>query len=206
MLRVGLTGGIATGKSTVAALFEALGCRVLHADQMAHELMAPGQRAYEEVVRAFGRDILKPDGAIDRQKLGAVVFAEPHHRQELERILHPPVIAAIEDEFARLSQKEPGAIALVEAALLVEAGYHKRLDKLIVTICTREQQIERLRKKTGISPAEAGERLAAQLAPEEKRRHADFTIDCSGSLAATGEQVEKVFAELRRLAEHAPAR
>ncbi|MBI4466413.1 MAG: dephospho-CoA kinase [Acidobacteria bacterium] len=200
MLKVGLTGGIASGKTTVAEMLAARGCRVLYADRIAHELMAPGQPAYDEIVRAFGRDILHAGGAIDRRRLGEIVFADAARRAELNRIVHPRVIAEIEMEFARLAAAQPDAIVVVEAALLIEAGYHRRLDKLIVTVSTPEQQLERLMKKTGLSRTRAEERLAAQLPAEEKRRHADYEIDCSGSLAATEQQVEKLLAEWRRLA------
>lgn len=206
MLKVGLTGGIASGKTTVAKMFAARSCRVLPADQVAHELMAPGRPAYEEIMQVFGRGILGPSGAVDRRRLAEIVFAEPARREQLNRIVHPRVIAEIEREFARIAQAEPRAIVLVEAALLVEAGYHHQLDKLIVTWCRPEQQVERLMKQAGLSRAQTEQRLAAQLPQEEKRRQADYEIDCSGSLEATEQQVEKVFQELRRLAERSPAR
>ena len=200
MLKVGLTGGIASGKTTVAKMLAARGCRILDADRIAHQLMAPGQPAYEEIIRAFGRGILDARGAIDRKRLGETIFADAARRAELNRILHPRVIAEIEKEFARLAAAEPEAIAVVEAALLVEAGYHQRLDKLIVILCSREQQLERLIKMTGLASDQAEQRLAAQLPLEEKRRYADYEIDCSDALADTERQVEKLVEELRRLA------
>ena len=200
MLKVGLTGGIASGKTTVAKMLAARGCRILDADRIAHQLMAPGQPAYEEIIRAFGRGILDARGAIDRKRLGEIIFADAARRAELNRILHPRVIAEIEKEFARLAAAEPEAIAVVEAALLVEAGYHPQLDKLVVTVCSREQQLERLMKMTGLARAQAEQRLAAQLPLEEQRCHADYEIDCSGALADTERQVEKLVEELRRLA------
>ena len=204
MLKVGLTGGIASGKTTVAKMLAARGCHIIYADRIAHQLMAPGQPAHEEIVRVFGRGILDASGAVDRKRLGEIVFADAARRAELNRILHPRVIAEIEKEFARLAAAEPEAIAVVEAALLVEAGYHQRLDKLIVTLCSREQQLERLMKMTGLASAQAEQRLAAQLPLEEKRRYADYEIDCSGALADTEQQVEKLVEELRRLARAAP--
>ena len=200
MLKVGLTGGIASGKTTVAGMLAVRGCRILDADRIAHQLMAPGQPAYEEIVRVFGRGILDASGAVDRKRLGEIVFADAARRAELNRILHPRVIAEIEKEFVRLAAAEPEGVAVVEAALLVEAGYHQRLDKLIVTVCSREQQLERLIKMTGLASAQAEQRLAAQLPLEEKRRYADYEIDCSDALADTERQVEKLVAELRRLA------
>lgn len=203
MLKVGLTGGIATGKTTVAGLLAAGSCHLLYADRIAHQLMGPGGPAYQEVIQVFGREILDASGAIDRRRLGEIVFADAARRQQLNRIVHPRVIATCEKEFARLAETDPKGIAVVEAALLVEAGYHRQLDKLIVTVCSREQQLERVVKNAGLTRAQGEQRLAAQLDPEEKRRQADYVIDCSGSLADTERQVEQVLAELRRLA--APA-
>ena len=147
MLRVGLTGGIATGKSTVVAMLRELGCRVLEADKIAHQMIEPGAAAYEEVVHEFGRGILLPDGRVDRQKLGAIVFADPRKLARLNAIVHPPVLAAQDRELAAIERAEPHAIAVVEAALLVEAGYDKKLDCLVVTWCTPEQQIARLTRQ-----------------------------------------------------------
>src|SRR3972149_5809929 len=127
MLKVGLTGGIASGKTTVAGMLAVRGCRILDADRIAHQLMAPGQPAYEEIVRVFGRGILDASGAVDRKRLGEFVFADAARGAELNRILHPRVIAEIEKEFVRLAAAEPEAIAVVEAALLGEGGYHQRL-------------------------------------------------------------------------------
>ena len=197
MLKVGLTGGIASGKTAVAELFRARGGRVLSADRMAHELIAPGQPAYEEILETFGREVLAADGTIDRQRLGALVFADHAKLERLNQIVHPRVIAALEKEFARLAREDPNAIVIVEAALLVEAGYHCQLDKLVVTWCRPAQQLERLRAK-GLSQAEAEQRLAAQLPPEEKRRLADYVIDCSGSREEAAAQAERVFEELKR--------
>ncbi|MGH9788139.1 MAG: dephospho-CoA kinase [Candidatus Acidiferrales bacterium] len=199
MLRVGLTGGIASGKTTVAAMFRARGARVLEADRIAHQLMAPGQPAYEEIVRTFGREILSADGTIDRKRLGAIVFADAVRRAELNRIVHPRVIAEQEKELARIAAEAPGSVAIVEAALLIEASYHKQLDKLVVTWCRPEQQLERLQAK-GLSREDAARRMAAQLPPEEKRRLADYVIDCSGSLAETERQVEQVRQALQQAA------
>ncbi len=199
MLRVGLTGGIASGKTTVAAMFRARGARILEADRIAHRVMGPGQPAYDEIVRAFGKEILSADGTIDRKRLGAIVFADAARREQLNRIVHPRVIEEQERELARIAAEEPGAVAMVEAALLVEAGYHKRLDKLVVTWCRPEQQLERLLAK-GLSREDAARRIAAQLPPEEKRRLADFVIDCSGSLAETEKQVERVWQALQQAA------
>lgn len=200
MLKVGLTGGIATGKSTVAEMLRRRGCHVLHADQIAHDLMRPGQPAYDQVVRAFGREVLQPDGTIDRERLGRIIFADGVRREHLNRIVHPRVLAAADKEFTRLAEKDPTGIAVLEAALLIEAGYHRQLDKLIVTWCRPEQQVERAMEKTRLSREEAEQRIAAQLPQDDKRRLADYKIDCSGSLEATEQQVERVVAALRQTA------
>jgi dephospho-CoA kinase len=202
MLRVGLTGGIATGKSTVVAMLRELGCHVLEADKIAHRMIAPGAAAYDEVVREFGRGILQPDGRVDRPKLGAIVFADPKKLARLNAIVHPPTLAAQDRELAEIEQTEPHAIAVVEAALLVEAGYDKKLDCLVVTWCTPEQQITRLTESgagRGLSIEQARQRIAAQMPVEEKRRLADEEIDCSGTLEHTREQIVALLAKLRKL-------
>ncbi len=202
MLRVGLTGGIATGKSTVVAMLRELGCRVLEADKIAHRMIEPGGAAYDEVIREFGRGILTPEGRVDRSKLGAIVFSDPKRLPRLNAIVHPPVLAAQDQELAAIERAEPHAIAVVEAALLVEAGYAKKLDCLVVTWCTPEQQIARLTQPgagRGLTIEQARQRIAAQMPAEEKRRMADEEIDCSGSLEHTREQVVALFARLKRM-------
>jgi dephospho-CoA kinase len=204
MLRVGLTGGIATGKSTVVAMLRELGCRALEADKIAHRMIEPGAAAYDGVVQEFGRGILLPDGRVDRPKLGAMVFADPKKIARLNAIVHPPVLAAQDEELAAMEKSEPHAIAVVEAALLIEAGFHKKLDYLVVTWCTAEQQIARLIKqdasigaRRALTVEEARQRIAAQMPVEEKRRMADVQIDCSGTIEHTREQVIALFAKLK---------
>ena len=199
MLRLGLTGGIASGKSAVAAMLRELGFAVLDADSLAHQLIEPGQAAYEHVVREFGSSITAPDGGIDRAKLGAIVFADRAQLDRLNAIVHPRVEEAIFRQFAEWQHNGDRDAAFVEAALLVEAGYHKKLDGLVVAWCTPEQQIERLFAR-GLSEDEARRRIAAQLPGAEKLRRATETIDCSGSLEQTRAQVEALAARLR----HAP--
>lgn len=200
MLRVGLTGGISTGKTTVARMVEEMGCRVLRLDELAHELMTPSKPAYREIVAAFGKEILATDDTIDRKHLARLVFADRAKLAQLNAIVHPRVIEHTEARLAEIAQTTPDAIVVVEAALLVESGYHRRLEKLIVTWCRPEQQLERLLARTGLSPAEAKQRLAAQLPQEEKRRQADYAIDCSGTLDETRAQVRGVVEQLRRQA------
>jgi dephospho-CoA kinase len=195
MLRVGLTGGIACGKSTVAAMMRELGCAVLDADTLAHRLIEPGQPAYDLVVKEFGRAILGPDGTVDRKKLGGIVFADRTRLDQLNRIIHPRVIEARDRKLTEMEFANPQGIAVVEAALLIEAGYHKNLDRLVVAWCRPEQQRERL-KSRGLSAEETEQRIAAQLPTEEKRRMADDVIDCSGDLAETRRQVTELIARL----------
>ena len=200
MLRVGLTGGIATGKSTVTAILRELGCHLLEADKIAHRFIEPGGAAYNDVVHAFGRGILTPDGRVDRTKLGAIVFADPLRLARLNAIVHPHVLAEQDRELAAIERAEPHAIAVVEAALLIEAGYTDRLDCLVVTWCTPEQQLARLTQQDagrGLTIEQARQRIAAQMPLEEKRRMADEAIDCSGSLEHTREQTMALFARLR---------
>ena len=200
MLRVGLTGGIATGKSTVAAILS----RTRLPPARSRQDRAPPDRArraaYDDVVREFGRGILTPDGRVDRAKLGAIVFADPKRLARLNAIVHPPVLAAQDRELAAIERAEPHAIAVVEAALLIEAGYTDRLDCLVVTWCTPEQQLARLTQPgagRGLTIEQARQRIAAQMPLEEKRRMADEVIDCSGSLEHTREQTVALFAKLR---------
>ena len=200
MLKVGLTGGIASGKTTVAEMFRARGCPVIDADRLAHNLIEPGQPAHAAIVQEFGPEVLAAGGAVDRERLAALVFTDPKRLTRLNEIVHPRVIAATEAEFTRLGREQPAGVALVEAALLVEAGYHRQLDKLIITWCRPEQQLERLLAKGRLTRAQAEQRLAVQLPPEEKRRFADFVIDTSDTLASVEHQVEAVLGELRRLA------
>jgi dephospho-CoA kinase len=209
MLRVGLTGGIATGKSTVVAMLRELGCHVLEADKIAHRMIAPGGPAYDEVVREFGRGILVSDGApggagecIDRLKLGAIAFSDAARLARLNAIVHPPVLSAQDQELAAIERAEPHAIAVVEAALLIEAEYYKKLDCLAVTWCTPEQQLARLttaRNGRGLTLEQARQRIAAQMSVDEKRRLADEEIDCSGTLEHTREQVVALFAKLKKM-------
>jgi len=199
MLRVGLTGGIACGKSTVAARMRELGCHVLDADKLAHQLIEPGQPAYEPVVREFGTEILFSDKRVDRARFAAIVFADRAKLEKLNAIVHPCVIAEQERELAAIESDEPGAVAVVEATLLIEAGYHKRLDRLVVVWGRPEQQLERLLAR-GMSRTEAEQRIAAQLPLEQKRALADDLIDCSGTLDRTWLQVEELVGRLKKLA------
>jgi len=197
MLRLGLTGGIASGKTDVAAMLRDLGFTVLDADSLAHQLIEPGQPAYDEIVREFGASILDSGKRVDRAKLASIVFADPAKLARLNAIVHPRVETAIHQQFAEWSRDGTRNAAFVEAALLVEAGYHKNLDGLVVTWCRPEQHLERLRAR-GLGDEDARRRIAAQLPVTEKLRYATEKIDCSGSLEDTRTQVAALAAKLRR--------
>ena len=204
MLRLGLTGGIASGKTAVAAMLREMGFAVLDADSLAHKLIEPGQPAYDEVVRAFGTSILDTGDRIDRAKLAAIVFDDSAQLVRLNALLHPRVETVIHQQLAEWSRNGTRDAAFVEAALLVEAGYHKNLDGLVVTWCRPEQQLERLRAR-GFSDQDARRRMAAQLPVAEKLRFATEKIDCSGSLEDTRTQVAALAAKLRRPSKKVPS-
>ncbi|MGB7281130.1 MAG: dephospho-CoA kinase [Candidatus Acidiferrum sp.] len=196
MKRMGLTGGIASGKSAVAAVLRELGFHVIDADALGHTLIEPGQAAYGEIVREFGEGVLGVDGRIDRKKLGAIVFANREKLLRLNAIVHPRVEAEMARQFAEWEKDGVKDASFVEAALLVEAGYQKKLDGLVVAWCRPEQQVERLVAR-GMSEEEARRRIAAQLPTEEKLKYATEAIDCSGSKLETRRQVEELAEKLR---------
>jgi dephospho-CoA kinase len=204
MLRVGLTGGIACGKTTVARMFERRGARIAFADEIAKQMLRPGNAAYDEVVRVFGRDILQPDGEIDRAALAAKAFATPPRIEELNRILHPTVVAAQNEWMAEVGRSDPHAVAMVEAALIFEAGVAPHFDKIVVVTCRPEQKPERFAARHAMPLADARNeverRSRTQIPDEEKSARADFVIDNSGSSAQTEQQVEQVWQELKKLA------
>ncbi|MGC2331109.1 MAG: dephospho-CoA kinase [Candidatus Acidiferrales bacterium] len=197
MLRIALTGGIASGKSTVDRMLRDRDYMVFDADAIAHELLEPGQPTYDAVVREFGGGILAVGSAIDRAKLGAIVFADPAKRARLNAMLHPRIRDISEDWFARLDGPGGPSIAFEDAALILEAGLRKAFDRVIVCWCRPEQQLERL-KERGLSLEEAQRRIAAQMPIDEKRRLADEVIDCSGSVKDTERQVETLLAKLEQ--------
>jgi len=204
LLRVGLTGGFACGKTTVAQMLAQRGAHVVLADEVAHQLMRPGEPVYYEVVRHFGPDIVAIDGGIDRKKLAQAAFGAGRIK-ELNQIVHPAVIARQDAWINEIAAQDPNGIAVVEAALMLEAGVAKRFDKLIVVTCTLAQKIERFARRNKLSLAEAepevARRMAAQLPDEEKVRVADYVIDNSGPLAELEVKVDALMAELRRLAQ-----
>jgi dephospho-CoA kinase len=206
MLKVGLTGGIASGKSVVGEILVALGAHLIEADRIAHELMLPGQSVYFEVVAHFGREILNYDGTVNRAKLAEVAFgsatsAIPSRVLELNRIVHPAVIRSQDEWMEEMGRQDPNGVAIVEAALILEAGAAKRFDRLIVVTCSDEQRIARFaaRQKLDLEAArkEVERRMAAQLPDAAKINAADYVIDNSGSLDQTREQVRQLWEKLR---------
>jgi dephospho-CoA kinase len=209
MLKIGLTGGIASGKSVVGEMFVALGAHLVQADRIAHSLMRPGEAVYNEVVKQFGREILNPDMSINRAKLAEVAFGpaadDPSKRasrvEELNRIVHPVVIRSQDEWMQEMGRQDPNAVAIVEAALILEAGAKDHFDKLIVVTCDPEQRAARYaaRQKIDLETArkEVERRMAAQLPDAEKIKAADYVIDNSGSLEHTQEQAGAVWQKLR---------
>ncbi len=199
MLQVGLTGGMATGKSTVAAEFVRLGCHLLKADELGHKLLEKEGPCYEPVVSAFGRAILDHNGNIERRRLGMVVFNESGALDKLNAIIHPAVFAYEEQWLSSVKASEGEAIAIVEAAILIETGNYKNFDKLIVTWCPIELMVERAVTRSGWTPEEAHRRIAKQMPMEEKKQFADYLIDTSGTIESTLEQTRSVYTALRSL-------
>jgi len=205
VLKVALTGGIAAGKSVVGKMFAAMGAQVTQADEISHELMLPGKPVYREVVEHFGAGILDPDGTVNRPRLAELAFGgagKASRVEELNRIVHPAVIRRQEEWIAEVGRRDPHAIAMVEAALILEAKMEKGFDRLVVVTCRPEQRIERWarRLKVDLETArrEVTRRMAAQLSDEEKIKAADYVIDNSGSLDETERQVKKIYVELEK--------
>jgi dephospho-CoA kinase len=197
MLRVGLTGSIAVGKSFVLGVLRELGARTIDADQIARECVEPGGAGLAAVVNEFGEGVLKGDGTLDRAKLGAIVFADDAKRQKLNSILHPFIIVRQDEILQQWENETPDAIAIIDAALMIESGGFKRFDKLIVVHCQPEIQIQRLMKRNNLSREEAALRVKSQMAQEEKMKYADYLIDTSGEFENTRTQVEAVWRKLR---------
>jgi dephospho-CoA kinase len=203
VLRVGLTGGVACGKSAVAKMFAELGANIVDADTIAHELYRPGQEVLQELVKHFGPEILKPDGELDRAKLATLVF-DGGRVEELNKIVHPSVIRQQDQWMRSLGEKDPYAVAIVEAALILEAGVKDHFDRIMVVTCRPAQKVTRFAQRTGMSAdaarADVERRNKAQMSDEEKARRADFVIDNSGPVEETRHQVQRIYSELKVLA------
>jgi dephospho-CoA kinase len=208
LLKVGLTGGIASGKSVVGEMFVALGVHLIQADVIAHQLMQPGEAVYREVVRHFGEGILNPDGSVNRARLAEAAFGapgKPSRVQKLNEIVHPAVIRRQDEWMEEVGRRDSQAIVMVEAALILEAGAAKRFDRLVVVTCRPEQRIQRWAARVGVDEEaarrEVTRRMAAQLPDEEKIKASDYVIDNSGSLDETQKQVGELYGLLKRDAE-----
>jgi dephospho-CoA kinase len=199
MLRVGLTGGLASGKSFVGHALRDLGCHLIEADELGHQVLLPGAEAYDAVIHTFGDAILDDNRHIDRHKLSELVFGNPELLAKLSSLVHPPVAQRQADAIAAIARTDPAAIVVVEAAILVETGSYKKFDRLVVVVCTPEQQMERALKRGAYTREEVLARLSRQLPLEEKLRVADYVIDTSGTKENTLEQVRTLYGSLRSL-------
>ncbi|MEO8662911.1 MAG: dephospho-CoA kinase [Bryobacteraceae bacterium] len=192
MLRVGLTGGLATGKSFVGRLLAGLGCHLLQADQIGHELLQPAGDAFAPVVSEFGASILALDGSIDRRRLGAEVFGNPERLAVLNSLIHPHVVKREEEWLGEVEAADPDGIAVIEAAILVETGSFRRFQKLILTVCSEEEQVRRAMGRDHLTEDEVRDRLKRQMPLEEKRKYADYIIDTSAAKSHTEDQVKEL--------------
>ncbi len=197
MLIVGLTGGVASGKTAVSQVLKEEGAYIIDADQIARELVQPHKPAWNELVKAFGKEILQEDEFINRKKLAEKVFGDLKHRKHLNQILHPQIKEEMDRRTKEIRQKDPEAIVVIDAPLLVELGAHRKVDKLIVVTSTPMQQMERLKERDGRSPEEARGIFFAQMPVEEKVKLADFVIRNEGCLEETKKRAREVFQELK---------
>ena len=195
MLRIGLTGGIASGKSTVCGLLQKRGCFILDADKVAHKLILKGQPCYDPVVEAFGPKILDVAGEVDRRKLGTIVFEDQTQLEALNQIVHPHVIRQILAQLDMMETERPQGTVVVDASLMIESGFYKKFIRLVVVTCTPAQQMERLVSRNGLPEDQARKRISLQMPLEQKLRFADYVIDNSGSLEETQLQVDTLVKE-----------
>lgn len=206
MLIVGLTGGVASGKSIVSQILKEEGAYLVDADQIARELVQPRRSTCKKLIKAFGKEILQKDGSIDRKRLAVKVFSDPKQRGHLNRILHPQIKKEMGRQLKAIGRKDPKAIVVIDAPLLIETGDHREMDKVIVVTSTVAQQMERLKKRAGMEQKEARRIIASQIPTEEKLKVADFVIRNEGSLEETARRTRRVFQELKRLALHKKGR
>jgi dephospho-CoA kinase len=199
MLRLGLTGGIATGKSTVCKMLQARNFTVIDADQVAHEVILKPSPCYSPIVARFGPGILDTQGEIDRKKLGSIVFEDAELLQRLNEIVHPEVIRQVLKRLDILEAERPETKVVVDASLMIECGFHKSFRFLVVVFCTASQQIKRLMARSGLSEDQARRRIALQMPLEQKVGLADYVIDNSGQLQETENQVDSLCETLSRM-------
>jgi dephospho-CoA kinase len=199
MLKVGLTGGLACGKSFVGEALADWGCLLIEADELGHEVLRPGGEAYEPVIREFGSDVMDTGGQIDRRRLAARVFGNPQALTRLNALVHPPVVQREEQLIAEFAAREPKGIAVVVGAILIETGSYKRFDRLILVTCLEQQQLDRAMRRDGATEAEVRSRLGQQMSLDQKRQFADYVIDSSGAKQDTLRQTRAVYEELRRI-------
>src|SRR5437764_1768717 len=196
MLKVGLTGSIAVGKSFVLRTLAEFGCHVIDADIIARDVVAPASAGLKLVAEAFGNEILREDGALDREKLGSIVFSDEEKRAQLNSILHPLIIGVQDDQIREIELQDPKGIVVIDAALLIESGGYRRLDKLIVVHCRPEIELNRLMSRDQLSREAAAQRIASQMPQEEKMKYADFLIDTSEGFDEASKQAAHVFGQL----------
>jgi dephospho-CoA kinase len=199
MLKVGLTGGLACGKSFVGEALAGWGCLLIEADELGHEVLRPGGEAYEPVIREFGKEMLDAGGEIDRRRLATRVFGNPEALARLNALVHPPVVRREEQLIAEFAAREPKGIAVVVGAILIETGSYKRFDRLVLVTCPEQQQLDRAMRRDGATEAEVRGRLGQQMPLDQKRQFADYVIDTSGSKQDTLRQTRAVYEELRRI-------
>ena len=196
---IGLTGGIASGKSLVAGELKRLGAHLIDADEIAREVVKTGLPAYNEIVKEFGEKILNPDKTINRKELGRIVFSNPELRKRLEQITHPRIRKKIEAEISAIKAKNPKAVIVVDAALLIEGGLYKKMDKVIVVYADEKTQIKRLTERDGLAIEDAKNRISAQMPLKEKKKYADFVIENveGKSREEVKEEVKKIFETIK---------
>jgi dephospho-CoA kinase len=200
MLIAGLTGGVASGKTAVSQVLKEEGAYIIDADQIARELVLPHKPAWSELIRAFGQEILQEDGSIQRKKLADKVFADPKQRKLLNQILHPRIRKEMDRRAKEIGKRDPEAIVVIDAPLLIELGDHRELDKLIVVTSTQAQQIDRLKDRDGTNPEEALRIVSSQMPLKEKLKFADYVIRNEGSMEKTKERAREVYQELKKVA------
>jgi len=200
MLTVGLTGGVASGKTTVSQILKEEGAYLIDADQIARELVEPRRPAWREITRAFGKEILQNNGTLHRKRLGAIAFSDPLKRRLLNQILHPRIRREMLRQARQIGRKDPQAIVIFDVPLLVETGFHQEMDRVVVVTSTKRQQMERLKKRAGMREEETRRIIASQMGIEKKVKVADFVIRNEGSLRQTRHRARELYQELKRIA------